>query len=641
MKKLGLLMGLCVFSGWLISGTFYIPHIPTDVNAWSGNLIADNLSKEADLSYLLILYDAGGSVVLAQAHSVHRGETEVVNLVGSGGVSGEVQTVSNELSFRLGYLASPASGGGTAEFTLSQALYSDAVFSLSNYYDELTWSGFALFNGSDETAEVTAYIYDDLGKCKKKAVITLLPKTKYVNFFSTEFNVDFRTMKRVVFSTEGRKLTGITISGKYNDKLLFTTCEGPIDGWGSRVTMPTDAQWGGTAGIVSIDPYIYRFFYITTSSTVYSSLSAVGKVSGNEIYQRTTGFEGVQGMGLIASADGSTLIATGTKDSKFWVAGIRLSDGSILWSKILDQITGNPFSDRIQAASTGGTVAVNLRNNNGNMVRYLFNAIDGTQLETQLDNNDVLPTLLVAHAGQYIAFWSRKTVSGVYALVHTVVHGASSLSGNIFTFDESDILHDGTDHHVLLLGGYSEGDYVYYVKNISVGSDNGGSLWALNDMSSIVYPARFKPSANHFESMSVNMPGALGSHVQVLGDSLDKIVGYVATSSYVIRETRFFEYTTSSGGFLNIANVETQPYVIDRAAIVDGKYSIGALVYFKTDGSEQHPKSGKQPMYNLNRMGFYWWLMKDYTPNAATIGISVGVPLKRKTFPETMVRSKK
>jgi hypothetical protein len=641
MKKLGLLCSYMMFlSTWLIGGTFYIPHIPTDVNAWSANLIADNLSKETDLSYTVILYDTGGSVVSAESHTVSRGNTKVINLVGSGGVSGEIQTVSNELSFRLGYLASSASGGGTAEFTLSQTLYSDAVFSLSNYYDELTWSGFALYNGSEETAEVTAYIYDDLGKCRKKDGITLPPKTKYVNFFSNEFNVDFRTMKRVVFSTQGKKLTGITISGKNNDKLLFTTCEGPNEGWGSRVTMPSDAQWGGTAGIVSIDPYLYRFFYIATSSTVYSILSAVTKESGSELYQRSSGFDGVQGLGLAASADGSMLIASGTKDSKFWIAGINPSDGSVVWSKLLDQITGQPFSDRIQVASTGGTVAVNLRNNNGNMVRYLFNGADGVQLETQLDNNDVLPTLLVTHGNQYVSFWSRKTDSGFYALVTTVVHGTSSLSGYIFTFDESDILHDGTNHHVLLLGGYSDGEYVYYVKNISVGSEGDGSMRALRDMSSIVHPARFKPAENHFESMSVNMNGSLGSHVQVLGDSLGKIVGLVASNSWLLHETMFFEYgTTTTGNYLIVDHAATQPYVVDRAAVVDGKYSIGSVVYFNTDGSNQHSKRGAQPMYDLNRMGFYWWVMKDYTPTSATIGISIGVPLKRKAYFDMKVRS--
>ncbi len=96
------------------------------------------------------------------------------------------------------------------------------MLNLSNYYDKLNWSGFALFNGSDKTIQVDSVAFKNGQNVSSKS-FTMPAHSKKVAYFEDFFGLNsFTDIDYVLFYTDSKALTGIVISGKDNDKLLFS-----------------------------------------------------------------------------------------------------------------------------------------------------------------------------------------------------------------------------------------------------------------------------------------------------------------------------------------------------------------------------------------------------------------------------------
>ncbi len=139
-----------------------------------------------------------------------------------GAIAAKVYTSSSFLRVRLSYIAKDSSGGGTAEFTAKTELASYIMLNLSNYYDKLNWSGFALFNGSNKTIQVDSVAFKNGQNVSSKS-FTMAAHSKKVAYFEDFFELNsFTDIDYVLFYTDSKALTGIVISGKDNDKLLFS-----------------------------------------------------------------------------------------------------------------------------------------------------------------------------------------------------------------------------------------------------------------------------------------------------------------------------------------------------------------------------------------------------------------------------------
>lgn len=246
-----ILVGLYAFSY-----TYYLPHIHTGSDSWETYLIMDNASDET-LRCFVHFMGADGNQVDMEIYEIAPHSTMKVSLRDFNAPWLYISAGDKRLSFRVGYIAKDSMGGGTAEFSLPKKLLKTAMFRLSNYYDKLTWSGFALTNGLNEEIKVKPYIYTDAGVVEGTQ-FTMAPYQKVVSLFDDYFGIDYSTIKFVVFEADKAALQGVVISGKENEKLLFTAPSEASSSW--------SAGWGlfydtGRAGAMVVRSNEVLTFY--------------------------------------------------------------------------------------------------------------------------------------------------------------------------------------------------------------------------------------------------------------------------------------------------------------------------------------------------------------------------------------------
>jgi len=246
MKKIVFLALLLCFNFKLFSYTYYLPHIHTGSDAWETYLIMDNASDET-LRCFVYFWGDNGQRIDYEIYEITPHETKKVSLREKGAAWLYIYAGDKRLSFRVGYVAKESLGGGTAEFSLPKKLLKTAMFRLSNYYDELTWSGFALTNGLYEEVNVKPYIYTDTGVIEGQQ-FTMGPYEKIVSMFGDFFGIDYSEIKFVVFEADKTALQGVVISGKENDKLLFTAPLDASSDWASGWGLFYD--YGGVGAII-------------------------------------------------------------------------------------------------------------------------------------------------------------------------------------------------------------------------------------------------------------------------------------------------------------------------------------------------------------------------------------------------------
>ena len=204
---------------------YYIPHIHTGSDAWETYLIFDNISP-GDLEATAYYYDENGNVITKEVYTIHASGNKVVMLRPIGAIAAKVYTSSSFIRVRLGYIAKEDLGGGTAEFSPETRLYRYMIMNPSNYYEDLTWSGFALWNATGESVNITLTAFSEEGELAQKDV-EMQPYQKIVDFFDNFFELaNFKDITSVVIEADKEALTGVVISGKENDKLLFAPPRG-------------------------------------------------------------------------------------------------------------------------------------------------------------------------------------------------------------------------------------------------------------------------------------------------------------------------------------------------------------------------------------------------------------------------------
>jgi L-ascorbate metabolism protein UlaG (beta-lactamase superfamily) len=200
----------------------YLPHI-TSTSSWSSYLIVDNITnKESSVTVELF---SNSSFVSETTYSIAPGEQKKIELNVEG--VGKVYYMKDEVVLKETFKSADE---GIAEFTLSDSSSSTIYFLLPQYNaDNLTWSGLAIMNPDDsEVASLTVTGYDENGTVLKTVSGTLAPNAKLVGFVSTFLpNVDFADVSKIKV-TSNVALTGITISGYENERLLFSKAQGNV-----------------------------------------------------------------------------------------------------------------------------------------------------------------------------------------------------------------------------------------------------------------------------------------------------------------------------------------------------------------------------------------------------------------------------
>lgn len=199
--------------------TAYLPHI-TSTDTWSTFLIADNISDN-ESSMTVTLY-SNGSLVSETSYNIQAGEQRIIELNVEG--CGKVQYNSDEICLKETF---KSSAQGIAEFVISDFAQTTSYYLLPQYNaDNLTWSGLALMNPNSSSTQITATAHSSSGSVLGTATGTVNGNNKLVGMISQFFpGVDFEDVARVkVIST--LPLTGITISGYENERLLFSKGEG-------------------------------------------------------------------------------------------------------------------------------------------------------------------------------------------------------------------------------------------------------------------------------------------------------------------------------------------------------------------------------------------------------------------------------
>lgn len=419
--------------------------------------------------------------------TVDPGETRQYSLRGYDGVAGTVSCPSDFITARAGYIASASSGGGTAEFTLSSELTDKARLDLSNYYGELTWSGFALFNGTDSDVTVTPRYFTTDGLSHTGSAFTLGAMEKRVDYFENELGQPFTNLSMVVFETDSPALTAITISGKDNDKLLFTRSSQHADTWEQAETF--------TMGHME-SSYVYYKGQAVTPNRVFVLLWGYGddrlfanrlisydKASGTRESSTDFGSD-FESMGIVASTAGDSIYVYGIKLSEFSSEAYRVyrfdpDTGEITAQQELDDgvyATDHeyfPFKRLMHVAATGNTclVVTHEMGASGIIQRRLFTSTLTSQLnQSTWMNRDLVVTDVTAYNGQYYMLGTDfNATDGVYNKLMFYHFPYNSLMGGGGSWTLQDLRWDGENTHLFAEGMDFDGDDVWFCLKVAIG----------------------------------------------------------------------------------------------------------------------------------------------------------------------------
>ncbi|NOZ12045.1 MAG: hypothetical protein GXO69_00180 [Acidobacteria bacterium] len=609
-KKMLVLAGYLLLAATVFGRTYYIPHIHTANDSWETYLIVDNFYDCGPQGFHLTLYSADGSVLVDRRYyEVAGGQSLVVSLRPLNGVAGEVECGSNSMRFRLGYVAKDSTGGGTAEFDLPSKLSDTVVFSTSNYYNQLTWSGFAVFNGSD--SDVTANVTIMTVNGKAATQLTIPAKEKVVNYFDAQFGVAFSDITGVIFSADANALTGITISGNENEKLLFTATGADRSGW--KVRNHVSYSWVNGLGLASNT--VLAFCFRMENSTRWAYMKGITPLDGSVCFEESDSYTNLFPVGLVTDFSNSVAIAYGldlsdSTHTYFFVARVNPDDGTLLWkTNLAESVDLNTFVDnrakqRICVATNGSsTVQANMRNKDGFMTRALIDVNTGVIKSASQTAEDLIPTTLIFDSvtGNYLNIYSQyDSASYKYSKVTFYKNNANSLTGVGSTADLSYIFADAITHDVLVYGGAILNGTVHLLYKVSIGSwPSYGKVIPMD-----AHPAQFiigTVPANNFWPRTTtlivtNETGLMGDAVNVVSYGLN--TAYAFCGDVSSDDSTFRTHLISYSGL-----VRTLPINV-RSASDNGVFLIAY---------EQEKREG--PEFTMKgRRGF----TKDIFPNANT-----------------------
>lgn len=488
---------LSVWSVFLCAGTYYLPHIHVGNDSWETYLLADNLDQSTDQSFRMVLYDPEGvDPLVDHVYTIPAGEQLRLSLRTLEAPCGEIHCGTRSIRFRLGYKARGDLGGGTAEFDLPDQSLKSGVFSLSNYEDDLTWSGFALMNTSDETVMAQASISTgSSGKVMDIFMLEIPPKSRIVNYFEDEFGYPFETIPWVSVQCDSPSLVGVTISGVENERLLFTPFKQRKAYWRHQDT----ADYGTVYGAVHVDDTVDVDIQFVSAylGEEYGYMRVVRSSDGLELCRTTDGWDhlGVKGMfatpAPISTKAGTRVYAYGVDyteigNPSYFVARVDPTRGEVIWKQnlspggsIMDMNYG--FYYQIRAAASPTTIQVMVMNSDSNaMDTWLLDKESGSIIDTRMGSGaSSVPTTLVYDSENELfrsIYSTYDDVKGTFSLVTFCSNSPETLSTCPSVLDMSDILGPWMYSYVLVYGGRVDDGIMRMVISASTGTPSESFL---------------------------------------------------------------------------------------------------------------------------------------------------------------------
>lgn len=205
-----------IFSGAAQNRVIWIPHIATSA-AWQCTLVMDQPGDTIAQARLTLMDQ--GIDVHAETVTIPARSRRSITL--DQGTCGWVTTADSTLQIKQLFVSSAE--GGMVEFFLDEQTGTAFDFLYTpDFSDRLTWAGLALMNPNENagTAQLTAR--NVAGEILDTASLEIQPQSRSVGFIADFFGgLDWTTVARAEASTSV-PMTGITISGETNARLLFT-----------------------------------------------------------------------------------------------------------------------------------------------------------------------------------------------------------------------------------------------------------------------------------------------------------------------------------------------------------------------------------------------------------------------------------
>lgn len=460
----------------ILAGTYYIPHIAGS-SAWETYLILTSSSPDHDVPCTIDLYDGDGALAYRLSLTVNAGGTIYLPLQTYDCPAGAVHFNAQFVTARVGYVANEATGGGTAEFSLPTSLHKTAKLDLSNYYDQLTWSGFALFNGTEEAVTVTPRYFTSDRMEHTGTPFVLGPHMKTVNYFENELGQPFTNLISVTFETDSPALAAITISGNENEKLLFTSASRHLDGWEAVDTF----QWGDTyqvqlVGQAISEDYLYTAVTSSSGEPGFRNLVKCYDKDTGELVWETALDSDFKATDIIASPSGDYIYLCGTfgtsTDPFYRIVCLIGDTGDYRNGATIDPGGSLPsaFHKKIVMAAGGSSVAVVIRTPSG-LTRVLYNENLTTMIDSTFWSMDSFLCDLIAYNGQYYLFHMRYNETDlVYNKLNVFYFPYNSLSGGGNVHDLGDIRGTGMHTHILMDGAFVFDGNIWFTLKVAVGA---------------------------------------------------------------------------------------------------------------------------------------------------------------------------
>ena len=213
--------------------TLIIPHIAEQRETWSNLLVFDNTGS-LDASPRLSLFRNGKSVYDMEFF-ISKGATRVLDLNEPEYDSADCGFISNvpgTLHVRSSFIVQGtgnSQGGATAEFLLREETSQDEVISFPFYARaELDWMGLALYNQSNNKADVILKTFDQ-GLETGRIQVQIPGHSRFVGTLENVFGPEITTHADRVVASSCSDISGIQISGNGQERLLFTTSQPFLD----------------------------------------------------------------------------------------------------------------------------------------------------------------------------------------------------------------------------------------------------------------------------------------------------------------------------------------------------------------------------------------------------------------------------
>ena len=218
----GIVLAVLMMNVSVMAAEVFMPHLTGGFTDWGDFLTVDNTGL-LPATVTVTLYNDAGTLVYSGLHSVSALGESVINLkqLDSTAQIGKVAYTGDTLNFRLSLLN--YTGGGVAEFRLTENQSSILGFFFSDFESVAAWKGIALTNYGAAGAAVKLFAVGG-GQVLGTADIPISAYSKVIGFHSLWFpTLAMNQVKKIIAVSSATTLGGIAIaSDAASSKMLFT-----------------------------------------------------------------------------------------------------------------------------------------------------------------------------------------------------------------------------------------------------------------------------------------------------------------------------------------------------------------------------------------------------------------------------------